>query len=234
MQRDSRGGFAVVDLLASLVVAALLLGLGVPLVLAAREEARQASCTDNLRQVGAAVHGYADAHHGEVPTYSDGGGRNWIVRLLPHLGYQEVFEAYRWDLAWDDQGNQAAVAQRVPVVQCPQTPHPERLITLGDSGDVRGGPSDYIRLQITVAVRHLFPPGFDVTGALSGRTIYDIPDGLACTGMVFESADKPNQWRVGKLDKPREGSKSGAWAGSNANGYRGYTADGLSARAPAR
>jgi prepilin-type N-terminal cleavage/methylation domain-containing protein len=59
--------FTLIELLVVIGVVAVLMGVLVPVLASARASARKIACLANLRQIGAAVHSYANDNHGHIP-----------------------------------------------------------------------------------------------------------------------------------------------------------------------
>ena len=61
------GGFTLIELLVVIAIIAILAALLLPSLVKAKSAGRRAACISNLRQVGAAVHMYAQDHEGRIP-----------------------------------------------------------------------------------------------------------------------------------------------------------------------
>jgi prepilin-type N-terminal cleavage/methylation domain-containing protein/prepilin-type processing-associated H-X9-DG protein len=94
-----RRGFTLIELLVVIAIIAVLIALLLPAVQSAREAARRAQCTNNLKQIGLAVHNYHDANLVFPPARKGCCWGTWNIFILPQL---EQAAAYN---AWNSYGN---------------------------------------------------------------------------------------------------------------------------------
>lgn len=98
MKRVCKGGFTLVELLVVIAIIGILIALLLPAVQAAREAARRAQCTNNLKQMGIALHNYHDSHKVFPVNQSDFGigqnGGRWYSGAIMILPYVEQGALY--------------------------------------------------------------------------------------------------------------------------------------------
>ncbi len=110
---------------ASGVMVALLL----PAVQAAREAARRAQCTNNMKQIGLALHSYfqtADVLPPPAIRGKDGKPLlSWRVAILPYIEQQALYNEFHRDEPWDSPHNKALIPRMPGVYLCPSRARPE-------------------------------------------------------------------------------------------------------------
>ncbi|HVX12532.1 MAG TPA: DUF1559 domain-containing protein [Pirellulales bacterium] len=108
-----RQGFTLVELLVVIAIIGILIALLLPAVQAAREAARRAQCTNNLKQLGVALHDYHDVfgrfapgsgdwccgnqNSGYAPTIMPARGST-LVALLPFIEQQALYSQLKFNL----------------------------------------------------------------------------------------------------------------------------------------
>jgi len=113
-----RSGFTLVELLVVIAIIGILIALLLPAVQAAREAARRSQCTNNLKQLGLALHNYHDSHQcfpsGWLNKSYGGGNYNlwgWSALILPYVEQQPLHQQLRvGDPSLEDAATAASVA----------------------------------------------------------------------------------------------------------------------------
>jgi prepilin-type N-terminal cleavage/methylation domain-containing protein/prepilin-type processing-associated H-X9-DG protein len=138
-------GFTLIELLVVIAIIAVLIALLLPAVQAAREAARRASCVNNLKQFGLAMHNYHDTVgtfpigamgiRGPIPVnnggfYPDGTPaanhrRTWAFMILPYMEKSAMFQAINFSLPFNPPtgaANNTISEILIPGFSCPSDP----------------------------------------------------------------------------------------------------------------
>ena len=182
MERLSRctrnRGFTLVELLVVIAIIGILIALLLPAVQAAREAARRNQCSNNMKQIGLALHNYHDATK-SFPTQVIWGdektqvtpigpyNHTWVTAILPYMEQQPLYDQ---------------VDFRLPVC------------------DSTGAPQPFARTQLD-GLRCPSDPSFRDLAESSGNVITNYP---GSEGMDWHTADRPiGNWPPwNELDDP--------------------------------
>jgi prepilin-type N-terminal cleavage/methylation domain-containing protein/prepilin-type processing-associated H-X9-DG protein len=133
--RGKARGFTLIELLVVIAIIAVLIALLLPAVQAAREAARRAQCTNNLKQLGLAVHNYVSQNQ-VLPMMtmfpasagpSWGWSYGWPLSLLPNLEQSPMFNAWNFSIGMFgnaggntfQQGNTTVEYMQLATLICP-------------------------------------------------------------------------------------------------------------------
>ena len=146
--RGGRSGFTLVELLVVIAIIGILVALLLPAIQAAREAARRAQCTNNLKQIGLAMHNYHDTFK-TLPSEGNYRGGSIFVPLCPFMDQDPLFQRIKvtsnnfqpmtwnnrityWSSARTDAGTEIAQVHR-PDLWCASVDSPKRAQT-GNAG----------------------------------------------------------------------------------------------------
>jgi len=145
MKTRPRSGFTLIELLVVIAIIAVLIALLLPAVQSAREAARRAQCTNNLKQLGLASANAESATGAYIPGFGpdnnlDLGGAcgarpNVLAQILPYMEQSSLHSAFNFEWCINLTGagtrNDTAQKQIVAGFNCPSDPTDIKLTDLG-------------------------------------------------------------------------------------------------------
>ncbi|MEW4570699.1 DUF1559 domain-containing protein [Tautonia sp. JC769] len=190
---NDRRGFTLIELLVVIAIIGVLIALLLPAVQSAREAARRAQCSNNLKQIGLALHNYHDAWGrfpmGSVQVQTPSGAyrRPFLASLLPFLEQRNLFESYNYDLSFQVSANETTRASIVSVFSCP-TDEQQRFVNNGGNvTDVKGNYG--VNWGQNTYGDQILPSPF---GLNYGATFAEIRDGTTNTLLMAELIQAPH------------------------------------------
>jgi prepilin-type N-terminal cleavage/methylation domain-containing protein len=192
-----RRGFTLVELLVVIAIIGVLVALLLPAVQAAREAARRSSCSNNLKQIGIALHNYHDTHL-KFPFGWSNRGQGWSTCILPQIEQGSLWDTLQWAESnnWDTDNtpNERAAGTFIKVYRCGSAAVPDHRDNQGIPGRVpatyravASSTADSDDLSTSVVGRALEQK--ELEGIFYGDSrigFQDILDGTSSTFMVGE------------------------------------------------
>ena len=204
-------GMAVAGIVLGVIGCLFTIALIMPMFRSAGAAAERAMCTNNLKQIGLALHNYHEAF-GSLPPAAITGkdGRpllSWRVAILPYMEAGDLYARFHLDEPWDSPHNLALLVERPLAYGCP-----------GDRA-LKPGMTGYMAV---IGKETAFTPDFQPV------KLSEITDGTSLTLLVGESRQtvpwtKPEDLPF-DMSVPLSGM--GSHHGYHNNGFNALLADG--------
>ncbi|MCA9162317.1 MAG: DUF1559 domain-containing protein, partial [Planctomycetales bacterium] len=140
--RKRQHAFTLVELLVVIAIIGVLVAMLLPAVQAAREAARRSSCSNNMKQLGLALHNYHDTYKA-LPagawmfnaagagstSCTTGNGRRapWTVSILPFIEQNNIYDKVDFTKSWDNGVHSALRTTHIEAFKCPSdVPYPNQ------------------------------------------------------------------------------------------------------------
>lgn len=214
MSKAKKPGFTLVELLVVIAIIGVLVALLLPAVQMAREAARRMQCSNNLHQLGIALHNYHDTHGSFCPGFmavkhdgSIGGGWGWAVFLMPFIEQsplQNTLSSSKYTLSEviSDPALLPMLQMKLDSLRCPSSPM-EDLREFKGEGAQMVATSNYTCSRGFFDIKGSAHLTKDNNGLLFGRShvkFAQIYDGTSNTIAIGERTvlpvhmDMPSKW----------------------------------------
>jgi len=226
-----RGAFTLIELLVSIAIIGVLVALLLPAVQMARESARRTACSNNLKQIGLALHHFEGTNGAFPPGIVEGpfpqfripaNARHMVWPfLLPHLEQQPLYDMYHFEVDWMKLANRPAINTQLRVLQCPSA-EPDRVVVELEQEFQTAAATDYAPLRgvhSTLVQLGLVDQVGNYDGVLGFNYMArhaDILDGASQTILISEDAGRNVRWEA-RRTFPEVRSFGGPWAGAGSN-----------------
>ena len=192
-----RSAFALIELLVVIAIIAILIGLLLPAVQKVREAAARMSCSNNLKQIGLAMHNYHDVNTHLPPLMGPGGccWGTWTIPIMPYFEQDNLFRLYQNWGGTDATGPRYSgvpnttnvTSQRLKMFTCPNDTDRRPFGNLTNNNyAVSSGSGGTSRNTGTINNVTVAGGMFDGVALARKIKLTDVTDGLTNTVMVGE------------------------------------------------
>jgi prepilin-type N-terminal cleavage/methylation domain-containing protein/prepilin-type processing-associated H-X9-DG protein len=203
--RHPSPGFTLIELLVAIAIIAVLIALLLPAVQNAREAARRAQCTNNLKQIGLAIASYESSracilsgyisasgplslfgvpgYNPDPQTNDNGPGWGWLALLLPEVEQTPLYNAINFSLPTWVPHNGTAVLTQLSVYLCPSAINPTPTCKMVDA-NLNLLP---VANQNFARANYQYNMGWNDTSITPASTNYDDPV-KGCNGPIYRNS----------------------------------------------